>query len=160
MPVLLVAWMPENYVLGLASRQRPNKVGVMIGTDGHAWEKQVSFIGSHRCAHSCRGSRLVELRHHRSGRKLLMPGMFVGTGLLGRREGRVKGGGQGAAENRPPGSRASKAGLTESIWTTVNRRQPVCWLPLSCIFTGSFPTNTRRPASLSKGASARFFPPS
>lgn len=53
-------------------------------------------------------------------------------------------------ENRPPGSWASKAGLTESIWTTVNRRQPVCWLPLSCIFTGSFPTNTHRPARLSK----------
>lgn len=90
-------------------------------------------------------------------------GMFVGTGWTRLKEGRVKrgwGGGVGAAENRPPGSRASKAGLTESIWTTVNRRQPVCWLPLSCIFTGSFPTNTRRPAKLWKAASARVFPPS
>lgn len=76
------------------------------------------------------------------------------------REGRGTGGLMGvAAENRPPGSRASKAGLTESIWTTVNRRQPVCWLPLSRIFTGSFPTNTCCPARLSKGASARVFPP-
>lgn len=50
------------------------------------------FIGSHRCAHGCRALRLVEGRRHRSGRKLLMPGMFVGTGWLGRREGRGKGG--------------------------------------------------------------------
>lgn len=90
-----MAWMPVNYVLVLASRQRPNKVGVMIGTDSHAWEKQVLFIGSCRCAHCCGGSRLVEGRHHRSGRKLLMPGMFVGTGWPRRREGRVDGGGGG-----------------------------------------------------------------
>lgn len=76
--------------------------------------------------------------------------------------GRARGGEgrEGTKENRPPGSGASKAGLTESIWTTVNRRQPVCWLPLSSIFTGSFPTNTHCPARLSKGASARVFPPS
>lgn len=73
-------WMPVNYVLVLASRQRPNKVGVMIGMNRQAWEKQVLFIGSCRCAHCCGGLRLVEGRHHRSGRKLLMPGMFVGTG--------------------------------------------------------------------------------
>lgn len=157
--VPLMAWMPVNYVLGLASWQRPNKVGVMIGMDSHAWKKQVLFIGSLRCAHSFRSLRLVEGRHHCSGRKLLMPGMFVGMGWPRQREGRVKGE-EGAAENRPPGSGASKAGLTESIWTTVNRRQPVCWLPLSCIFTGSFPTNTHHLARLSKGASARVFPPS
>lgn len=44
-----MARMPENYVLSLAARQRqrPNKVGVMIGMDSYAWEKQVLFIGSH-----------------------------------------------------------------------------------------------------------------
>lgn len=90
LPVPLMAWMPVNYVLGLATRQRPNKVGVMIGMDSHAWEKQVLLIGSRRCAHSCRGSRLAEGRRHRcSGRKLLMLGMFVGTGCRSRREGRV-----------------------------------------------------------------------
>lgn len=94
------------------------------------------------------------------GRKLPMPGMFVGTGRPRLWEEECEGGEKGAAENRPPGSWASKAGLTESIWTTVNRRQPVFWLPLSCIFTGSVPTNTRCPAELSKGASARVFPPS
>lgn len=150
LPVPLTASMPVNYVLRLATRQRPNKVGVMIGMDSHAWEKQVLFIGSQWCAHGCRGSRLVEGRHHRSERKLLMPGMFVGTDGRGGGRGGWSGGGRHRGENRPPGSRASKAGLTESIWTTVNRRQPVCWLPLSCIFTGSFPTNTRRSARLSK----------
>lgn len=80
--------MPVNYVLGLASWQRPNKVGVMIGVDSHARKKQVSFIGSHRCAHCHGASRLADGRHHRSGRKLLMPGMFVGTGWPRWREGR------------------------------------------------------------------------
>lgn len=86
-----MAWMLVNYVLGLATGQRPNKVGVMIGIDSHAWEKQVLFIGSHRCAHSCGGLRLAEGRHHRSGRKLLMPGMFAGMGRPRRRVGRVEG---------------------------------------------------------------------
>lgn len=42
---------------------------------------------------------MVEGRHHRSGRKLLMPGMFVGMGRSRQREGRVKREGrEGAAE--------------------------------------------------------------
>jgi len=82
LPAPLVDWMPVIHVLGLASRQKPNKVAVKIGTDRHGWETQVSLIGSHRCAHGCGASRLVEERHHRSGRKPLMPGMFVGMGWL------------------------------------------------------------------------------
>lgn len=94
-PVPLKARMPVNYVLRLATRQRPNKVGVMIGMDSHAWEKQVLFIGSRWCAHSCRGLRLVEGRHHRSERKLLMPGVFCGHGWPRRREGEGEGRGWG-----------------------------------------------------------------
>lgn len=100
-----------NYVLGLASRQRPNKVGVMIGMDGHAQEKQVSFIGSRRCAHSCGALRLVEGRHHHSGKTA------DARHVCGHRVAKVTGGEdeEGRGENRPPGSQASKASLTESI---------------------------------------------
>lgn len=127
--------------------------------DSHALEKQVSFIGSHNyvpiAAEACDWWKEDTTTPRR---KLANAGHVCGHGVA-EAEGVEGGGEEGTTENRPPGSWASKASLTESIWTTVNRRQPVCWLPLSCIFTGSVPTNTCCPARLSKGASARVFPP-
>lgn len=73
------SWMPT--IMHWALRQSPNKVVIMIGTDSQAWEKQVLFIGSQRCDHSGGALRLVEERHRRSGKKLLMPGVFCGHGL-------------------------------------------------------------------------------
>lgn len=156
--IFLEACASNELRVELALRQRPNKVGVMIGMDSHAWEKQVSFIGSHWCAHSYGDLWLVERRHHRSEEEACCCRACLWA--WGCRDGGSWGWGrEGTTKNRPPGSWASKASLTESIWTTVNRRQPVCWLPLSWIFTGSVPTNTCCPARLSKGASARVIPP-
>lgn len=116
-----------------------------------ALEKQV-FIGSQRCAHSCGALRLAE-----GWTPLLRGGSYWCQACLWARGGRgergrvvCRGGErtQRRADHLDHGP--SKAGLTESIWTTVNRRQPVCWLPLSCIFTGSSPTNTCCPVKLFK----------
>lgn len=128
---------------------------VITGRDRHAGEKKkmVLFTGSHRMPVAagtqgrCRGDPAA------LGGSCCRLSMFVGKTWPTQSEEECESK-RGCSRVQTTWIRgASKADLTESIWTTVNSRQSVCWVTLASIFTGSLPTNTCYPARLSESAS-------
>lgn len=153
---------PWNTCWDRLGGRHPNKVGVMIGIESDSQEKQVSLIGPYRCAHSRGSAAIGRAETPLLGKDEATDANGVcgqkptGEVMVGVRDG-VRGMGVLLRGTDHLDHEPQRPALTESIWTTVNRRQPVCWLPPLTFSLAAFQQTHAVQQRLSEEASARVF---